>query len=251
MKAKSSALAVTLWCAASAHAATLTWDADPGTPGAQDGAGAWDDVSTTWFDGVANTNWTDANPDSAVIGAGSGAAGTITVTAARVIGGLAFEAAASGTYTVSGGSLVLSNNPTITANANATIGSVLAGAGVGFTKAGPGALTLTGINTYSGGTTIGAGILQLGTPAANGTIIGSYAIAAGATLQLDYARLSSARGPTSPARARWRCAPPSRLMGRPTGDRTPRRPRASRPVLWARCAWTTDGTTRRRPDSVA
>jgi len=61
-------------------AATLTFDADTATPGAQDGGGAWDAAGTNWWDGAANTNWDDATPDSAVIGAHNGAAGTNTLT---------------------------------------------------------------------------------------------------------------------------------------------------------------------------
>ena len=37
-----------------ADAATLTWDADPAAVGAQDGAGAWNIVTTNWWDGTAS-----------------------------------------------------------------------------------------------------------------------------------------------------------------------------------------------------
>ena len=37
-----------------AHAATLTWDADPGTAGIQDGAGTWDTTTNNWYDGANN-----------------------------------------------------------------------------------------------------------------------------------------------------------------------------------------------------
>ena len=55
--------------------------------------------------------------------------------------------------------------------ANLTIGSVIAnnGGATGLTKAGPGTLTLTGSNTYSGATTIGAGTLQVGGTGTLGT----------------------------------------------------------------------------------
>jgi autotransporter-associated beta strand protein len=42
-----------------------------------------------------------------------------------------------------------------------------------FTKDGPGALMLTGANTYGGGTMIAAGTLQLGNGAASGSILGN------------------------------------------------------------------------------
>ena len=47
-------------------AATLTWDADTATPGAQDGSGTW--AGGNWWDGSANTTWAAAN--DAVFGAG-------------------------------------------------------------------------------------------------------------------------------------------------------------------------------------
>ena len=64
-------------------ATTNTWDADTGTTGAQDGSGTWTaTVSDTnwWNNAAANTNWSNsAAPDLTIIGAGSGAAGTITL----------------------------------------------------------------------------------------------------------------------------------------------------------------------------
>ena len=56
--------------------------------------------------------------------------------------------------------------------ANLTIGSVIAdnGGATALTKAGSATLTLTGSNTYSGATTIGAGTLQVGNGGASGTL---------------------------------------------------------------------------------
>jgi autotransporter-associated beta strand protein len=51
---------------------------------------------------------------------------------------------------------------------------------------GSGTLTLTGTNTYAGGTTISAGVLQIGTNGANGTI-GSGAVTNNAELDFDRA----------------------------------------------------------------
>ena len=55
---------------------------------------------------------------------------------------------------------------------NLTIGSVIAnnGGATALTKAGSATLTLTGSNTYSGATTIGAGTLQVGNGGKSGTL---------------------------------------------------------------------------------
>ena len=61
-----------------------------------------------------------------------------------------------------GGGTVQVDNP---ASTNLNLNGVISGQG-SFTKAGPGTLTFTGNNTYSGATTISAGTLQLGNGAA-------------------------------------------------------------------------------------
>jgi autotransporter-associated beta strand protein len=164
-----------------ASAAPLTWDGDPATAGPQDGPGTWTASGTSWWDGTANTNWNSAAPDSATFGAGSGAAGTVTVDGTQTIGGITFDAPGSGSYTLSGGTLTLSANPAIAANVNATIGSVLAGAS-GFVKAGAGYLTLTAAGTETGPTTVDAGTLEVQSKA--GDV--AYVITNGATLKLGY-----------------------------------------------------------------
>src|SRR5712671_3669944 len=65
------------FCAVSASAATLTWDADSVTTGPQEGSANWSDANM-WWNGTADQNWADANP--AVFGIGSGTAGNYTVT---------------------------------------------------------------------------------------------------------------------------------------------------------------------------
>jgi autotransporter-associated beta strand protein len=56
---------------------------------------------------------------------------------------------------------------------NVTVNGVISGAGVALTKNGPNTLILTNANTYSGGTTINAGTLQVGTGGATGSIAGN------------------------------------------------------------------------------
>ncbi|WP_081716147.1 autotransporter-associated beta strand repeat-containing protein [Paraburkholderia mimosarum] len=79
-------------------------------------------------------------------------------------------------------STVLTEN----SNANTTFSGVISGAG-GVTKTGASAFTLSGANTYLGGTTISAGTLV----ATSGNALGSGAVANGAALQLDFASSST------------------------------------------------------------
>lgn len=86
------------------QAANLTWDATTGTTGAQDGAGTWNTSNTNWWTGSANASFVSG--DNVTFGAGSGAAGAISVDAGGVTAGsLTFNAAGSGSYTFSGGSI--------------------------------------------------------------------------------------------------------------------------------------------------
>ena len=51
-------------------AANLTWDANTGTSGAQDGAGTWSTNNANWWNGSTDIAWTNANGDSAIFGVG-------------------------------------------------------------------------------------------------------------------------------------------------------------------------------------
>ena len=147
--------------AETAVSGTYTWDNDGAAP-LSDGSGAWSaSGGQNWFDGISTYGaWGNTVNDSAVFGAANGAAGSIavgTVNANRIT----FNAPGSGSYTLSGGTITLSgSSPTIAANAGATIGSVLIGT-AGLTKAGAGTLTLSGINTYNGNTTITGGTFKI------------------------------------------------------------------------------------------
>jgi fibronectin-binding autotransporter adhesin len=161
--AKFSLAMAALAVAASAEAASLTWDASGANPAnAQDGAGTWSTANANWSNGSIDSVWNNASVDTAVFGNANGAAGSVTVGSAVTAGGIIFNAAGSGSYTISGGTVTLAGaTPTITANVSGTISSILAGS-AGLTKAGAGTLTLSGVNTYTGGTVIGGGTLVAG-----------------------------------------------------------------------------------------
>ncbi len=116
-------------CAHMACAATTnTWDVNPDLPGAQDGSGTWTaSVSDTnwWNNAAANTNWSNsAAPDLTIIGAGSGAAGTITLGEAITVGHLRFNAAGSGSYTLDGNGNALTfgiTNPLLWVSSGVTV----------------------------------------------------------------------------------------------------------------------------------
>jgi fibronectin-binding autotransporter adhesin len=82
-----------------------------------------------------------------------------------------------------GGDLALAGGTlTVNTSADASFGQVISGAG-SLAKSGAGTLVLSGANSYSGGTTLGAGVLRLGDNSALGT--GTLALTASATLTSD------------------------------------------------------------------
>jgi autotransporter-associated beta strand protein len=115
-------------------------------------------------------------------GAFGDAAGVVTVSGGTL--SLGNFAITKGTVSVSGGSIT---SGTLTGTSYAltgsgSVGAVLAGA-AGLTKTGAGTAILTATNTYSGGSTIQAGVLTLGNTAALGSASGSLT-ADGGTLNL-------------------------------------------------------------------
>jgi autotransporter-associated beta strand protein len=74
--------------------------------------------------------------------------------------------------------LVLTNNLSITGTSDAIVSGTISGAG-SLTKSDGGKLTLTGGNTYSGGTTVSAGLLELKSSTALGSSSGSLTVNGG------------------------------------------------------------------------
>ena len=122
------------------------------------GTGTWVNFTTTNFtdaSGTVNQAWQNG------VAIFTATPGTVTLGADILFQGMQFS---SDGYTLVGaGAFAL--HPTGTAmittdtDVTATIAAPIVGTG-GLNKAGPGLLTLTGENTYSGGTTISDGVLR-------------------------------------------------------------------------------------------
>ena len=154
-----------------AQATSLTWDNGAAT-------GGWNTTDLNWT-GAA---WSNATPDDAIFGATG--VGTVSLTEAITAGRVTINSAG---YIIDTATFGLTLNSGITANESATIqsgaggsillgannawsvaatkslgvSSVISGTGFGLTKTGDGTLTLSGVNTYDGGTVVNAGTLAL------------------------------------------------------------------------------------------
>ncbi|SEM80135.1 autotransporter-associated beta strand repeat-containing protein [Luteibacter sp. UNCMF331Sha3.1] len=165
------------------------WDGDAGP--ANDGIihggnGTWQNAGA-----MSKTNWTDARgATNTAFGDGSfavfqGIPGTVTVDAAHGDINVAGMQFASDGYVVQGDAIHLAGSvrepaqSTIRvgdgsaqgASYTATVNSVLTGS-TGLVKTDAGTLVLGGDNTYTGGTTIVGGTLQVGNGGTTGTIMG-------------------------------------------------------------------------------
>jgi autotransporter-associated beta strand protein len=153
-------LAIVPW----SPAATLIFDGNTGTTGAQDGSGNWDTTTTDWWNGTSDVAWDNTTPGNAVFGVNSGAAGTITVGSGINIVNITNNSPGSGAYTIGGNPLTLAGNPTIYVATGTAITMSTVLNGTGYTLEGGGWLTNNpgGNNTYSGTTIIDNGGLVVG-----------------------------------------------------------------------------------------
>ena len=172
-----------LFAAQSAHATTITWDANAGTALQTDGAGVWL-TANQWWNGSANVNWTSG--DDAVFGNG-GAGGAVTLASGTTVNSLTFNSF-TGTYTLGTSTQTITLNNGITMNSGAgaatlispitlgaaqswtnnddsllTIGTgAVTNGGFLLTVGGTGNTTVSSVIQGSGGLTkTGAGILTL------------------------------------------------------------------------------------------
>ena len=96
-----------------------------------------------------------------------------------------------GTVTLQGGgSITGTGTSTLTSTGSfamqsGSVSAILAGAGIALNKTTIGTVTLSGADTYSGGTTVSAGILNIQNATALGNTAGGTSVTSGATLQIQ------------------------------------------------------------------
>ena len=183
-----------------------TWTA--GASGLWNAPANWDPIA-----GVPGTGASSNLPDAATFQDNAGAASAITVTIPSTgvtISALTFSATAS-SYTIAGtgpltlanpagvavsvtgthailAPVVLANNTTITTTSGSdslAIGGNISdnGTGSSLTVTGAGLVTLSGVNSYSGGTNLGGGTVNVNADAALGAAAGPVTFTGNATLQ--------------------------------------------------------------------
>ena len=159
-------LAAALLLAVSASAATSYWDTSA-TAGLQSGDGTWG-VDNFWSATTAGTSlgaWSSGNV--AEFRTQSYLSNTVTVSGSQVISGMTFTSAINGPadWRFQGtGDLVLGAGSTIvnTGNGKVTIDSTISGSKMlTVSSSSAGRLILTGMNTYTGGTNVESGTLQV------------------------------------------------------------------------------------------
>ena len=146
-----------------AHAATLTWDADPGTAGIQDGAGTWDTTTNNWYDGANNVLWPNTTADEAILGDGGSISNAQQINldgGSITLNKLTFASMGGGYYRLLSGTLAFGGaDPTITVTDNiARIDTSMTGS---VTKDGAGALDLRGDNSGLSSFTVESGRVQV------------------------------------------------------------------------------------------
>lgn len=183
----------TIALATSTYAASYTWDAD-GTAPLSDGAGSWNATGgTNWWDGSAFGAWGNTTADEAVFGSANGAAATITVGAVTA-NKLTFNAPGSANYQLSSGAIALvGTNPTINANVNARIDSIVTSSTANTFIRGAGTLTLGGTSSFTGGLAY-EGLYRY---VSASTTTGSVAVVSGANVTVKTLQLTQDGGDSS------------------------------------------------------
>ena len=123
----------------------------------------WDEATADWTNNLFFNEWFNNSiaPNSAIFDATGLGQPNVNVAFADTFYASNMTFNATG-YSIGGNALILGNSPTLIANSQATISSVLQGSG-GLTKTGNATLTLTGVNNkFDGALTVAAGTLEIG-----------------------------------------------------------------------------------------
>ena len=83
--------------------ATLSWDSNTTTAGAQDGAGTWNTTNTNWWDGAANVSFTSGS--NVIFGSPAAASNIAVATGGVTAGSLTFNVVGTSSYTFTGASI--------------------------------------------------------------------------------------------------------------------------------------------------
>lgn len=127
--------------------------------------------STTISGGMLQTTGVDGSLPAGTFVNTTGATAILDIqNKAHTFGGMGGTAAGAGSQVLIGANNLTIDTAVVAVNADAFRG-IVAGTG-GLIKNGTGTTILAGANTYSGGTTINAGTLQLGNATATGTVVG-------------------------------------------------------------------------------
>ncbi|HWA97990.1 MAG TPA: autotransporter-associated beta strand repeat-containing protein [Pirellulales bacterium] len=196
----------------------VTWSSSTG--GLTDGAGTWADKTASgganFYTGSSNVQWDNSASPSTNVHFGSGGAGGTVSLGSNIVAGLVeFDAVGSNPYTINGNGFGLTIASGIVANESATIaapitistnetwsavsgktlditGSITeAGGSQSLTFSGAGTVQLFGSSSYSGGTTIAGGTVQVNSANSLGAVGGTATISAG-TLEV-VSNLSTSR----------------------------------------------------------
>ena len=164
------------FCGQSAQAATYTWDNSGNGTAFDGGSSSWSLTGSNWWNGSSDLLWSNSTDTAAFGGSAGTTPYTVNVDGSLGpinVGGLIFQSQA---YTLTGGTLNLTNSPTsivVNASSGGTIASVLTGTG-GLPESGAGgAVTLSGANTYAGGTTVTDAADATGLVVANASALGT------------------------------------------------------------------------------
>lgn len=152
-------------------------------------SGTFASVGTLTFS--RDTTWSGIGTDLGEIKVNSGR--TLTVSGGQtmedstkldIAGTLRLDTSETAASLTGTGAVVIASGQTLAVgrdNTSTTFSGVISGAG-GLTKEGSGTMSLSGENTYTGGTTISGGTLRVGDGATSGWISGDVSISSGAQL---------------------------------------------------------------------